>query len=102
VPGLGLGRTKRPGQAWHNPPRSVIITGETPCALGGTAPCGLVDTASQAITGETPCPLGGIAPCGHFDNASAGITPIVVGVFTADEAGGVYADALGVGAAQAR
>ncbi len=78
MPGLGLGRTKRPGQAWHNPPRSVIITGETPCALGGTA------------------------PCGHFDNASAGITPIVVGVFTADEAGGVYADALGVGAAQAR
>lgn len=47
--------------------RPTAITGETPCPLGGTAPCG-THAAPQppVIAGETPCPLGGTAPCGVY------------------------------------
>src|SRR6188508_577762 len=44
---------------------TTAITGETPCILGGTAPCGsFVLTTPSDIPGETPCFLGGTAPCG--------------------------------------
>jgi hypothetical protein len=44
---------------------ATAIAGETPCTLGGTAPCGSYGLAFPSdIPGETPCPLGGTAPCG--------------------------------------
>ncbi len=54
------------------PTSGTPSTGETPCPLGGTAPCGDYATIFPLIIpGETPCSLGGTAPCGMFGSGGA-------------------------------